>query len=150
MLYIFMGQSCSGKSTAADRIRELTGAEIFSGKDYLRMAKNEAEAWRLFHEKLASASSVDNTQESILYLVTEISQLEKLRDLGDATRVKFSASLDVIKERFSRRMHGRLPEPVEKMLTNQYAQWILVEADVHVDTTENPAPDEIARLLGFS
>lgn len=44
MLYIFMGQSCTGKSTVADKAKELTGAEVFTGKDYLRMAKDENQA----------------------------------------------------------------------------------------------------------
>jgi len=61
MLYIFMGQSCTGKSTAAERLKELTGAEIFSGKDYLRMAKNEDEAFRLFFDKLSKAASTSNS-----------------------------------------------------------------------------------------
>lgn len=50
MLYIFMGQSCTGKSTVADKVKELTGTEVFSGKDYLRMAKNEEEVMDLIYK----------------------------------------------------------------------------------------------------
>lgn len=44
MLYIFMGQSCTGKSTVANKLKELIDVEVFAGKDYLRLAKNENEA----------------------------------------------------------------------------------------------------------
>jgi len=118
MLYIFMGQSCTGKSTAAERLKERTGAEIFSGKDYLRMAKNEVEAWQLFFDKLSKAASSSNSSgDTVIYLVAEITQLDRIITLNSARKVKFTASLDTIKSRFAERMHGRLPSPVEKMLT---------------------------------
>ena len=120
MLYIFMGPGCSGKSTAADRIRERTGAEVFSGKDYFRLAKNEKEAWRLFHDRLIHAASKNSSEETVLYLVTESAQLERVLDIKDTRKVSFSASFDVIKERFSRRMNGKMPEPVAKMLAKQW------------------------------
>lgn len=40
MLYIFMGQSCTDKSTVANKGKELKDVEVFTGKDYLRMAEN--------------------------------------------------------------------------------------------------------------
>lgn len=149
MLYIFMGPGCSGKSTAADRIRERIGAEVFSGKDYLRLAKNEEEAWRLFQVRLVHAASKDSSEKTILYLVTEPAQLERVLNIKDIRKVRFSASFDVIKERFSRRMNGRMPDPVEKMLAKQYAQWEAIQEDFHVDTTGSPDPDDIADALGF-
>ncbi len=115
MLYIFMGQSCTGKSTVANKIKELIGAEVFTGKDYLRMAKNESEAWRLFYEKLSdAASNEDLSEETIIYLITEMAQLDRISDIEGACKVKFTASLDTIKSRFAQRMHGKLPQPVEK------------------------------------
>ncbi|WP_291561207.1 MULTISPECIES: hypothetical protein [unclassified Clostridium] len=44
MLFIFMGASCTGKSSAADELKELMDVQVYTGKDYLRMAKNENEA----------------------------------------------------------------------------------------------------------
>jgi len=150
MLYIFMGQSCTGKSTAAERLKELTGAEIFSGKDYLRMAKNEDEAWRLFLNKLSKAASSSNSSgESVIYLVAEITQLDRIIDLKGARKVKFTASLDTIKSRFAERMHGRLPNPVEKMLSKQYEEWEPINGDFLVDTTLENDIHSILSTIGF-
>lgn len=150
MLYIFMGQSCTGKSTAAEKLKEQTGAEIFSGKDYLRMAKNEDEAWRLFFDKLSEAASGSNASgESVIYLLAEISQLDRIIDLQGARKVKFTASLDTIKSRFAERMHGRLPSPVEMMLTRQYEEWEPVQADILIDTTSDNDIDTILSSIGF-
>ena len=35
MLFVFVGPSCSGKSTTAEIAGKRTGAQIYSGKDYL-------------------------------------------------------------------------------------------------------------------
>ena len=51
MLIGIIGENCSGKSTLAAYIRDVIGAEIITGKDYLRMAKSEQEAKRLFQNK---------------------------------------------------------------------------------------------------
>ena len=51
MLIAIFGENCSGKSTLADQIGKAAGAEIVSGKDYLRMAKSESEAERLFRKE---------------------------------------------------------------------------------------------------
>lgn len=41
MLITIFGESCTGKSTLADALKERTGAQVYSGKDYLRLAKSE-------------------------------------------------------------------------------------------------------------
>ena len=149
MLYIFMGQSCTGKSTVADKVKELNGAKVFSGKDYLRMAKNENEAWRLFHAKLSDAASmISASEETMIYLVTERVQLERIIDIEGACKVKFTASLDTIKSRFAQRMQGKLPIPVEKMLTNQYEEWKTINGDLNVDTTAENDVEKILSLIG--
>ena len=38
MLIAIFGESCTGKTTLADRIRATAGAKVYSGKDYLRFA----------------------------------------------------------------------------------------------------------------
>lgn len=43
-----IGESCTGKSTLADKLSALLDAEFYTGKDYLRLAKNEAIAKKLF------------------------------------------------------------------------------------------------------
>lgn len=37
-----IGESCTGKSTLADKMKCLLNAEVYTGKNYLRLAKNEA------------------------------------------------------------------------------------------------------------
>ena len=148
MLYIFMGQSCTGKSTVANKIKELIGAEVFTGKDYLRMAKDENEAWRLFYEKLSdAASNEDLSEETIIYLITERAQLDRIIDIEGLCKVKFTASLDTIKWRFAQRMHGKLPQPVENMLNNQYEEWKTIKGDINVDTTVDNDIDKIVELI---
>jgi len=136
MLYIFMGQSCTGKSTVADKVKEITNAEIFTGKDYLRLAKSESEACKLFYEKLSNvAENKDSVSEIIIYLITEKSQLDRIMDIKGAYKVKFTATLDTVKSRFAQRMHGKLPPAVEKMIDKQYEEWMNIEGDINVDTT---------------
>ena len=40
MVFGIIGENCSGKSTLAEMIKAELGAEIVTGKDYLRMAKS--------------------------------------------------------------------------------------------------------------
>lgn len=42
MVIGIIGENCSGKSTLAEEIKKTIGAEIITGKDYLRMAKYKA------------------------------------------------------------------------------------------------------------
>ena len=55
MLIGIIGENCSGKSTLANNIKTHFGAEVVSGRDYLRMAKTEQEAFMLFRERLKDA-----------------------------------------------------------------------------------------------
>lgn len=144
MLYIFMGQSCTGKSTAASKLKESIQANVFAGKDYLRLAKTEAEAWRVFQKALSEAVSGST---NMIYVVTEIQQLERLGAIKGARRIKFTAQLETIKARFAQRMNGKLPQPVEKMLERQYAEWENVKGDLHLDTTHNPDPAELVTAI---
>lgn len=146
MLYIFMGQSCTGKSTVVNKIKELIDVEVYGGKDYLRMAKNESAAWELFYEKLSNAArNKDSSTETIIYLVTEKEQFDKISAIEHSIKVKFTASLDTIKSRFAQRMHGNLPQPVERMLEKQYEQWEGIKGDMNIDTTEINDIEGIAR-----
>ena len=114
MVYGIIGENCSGKSTLAEGIREAIGAEIITGKDYLRMARSESEAVILFRKKLESAVSGEN----LIYVISEPEQLALLPE--DAVRILVSADIDTIKERFKTRMHGNLPAPVAQMLEKKH------------------------------
>lgn len=147
MLFIFMGQSCTGKSTAADKLKEQMNVEIYSGKDYLRMAKNESEAWKLFYDKLEKAAKYKGkSEETIIYVVTEIELLNKVNTIEDAYMIKFTAPLEIIKTRFAKRMNGRLPQPVEKMIEKQYLEWENITGDLDIDTSENDM-EELSKFI---
>lgn len=138
MLLIFMGQGCTGKSTAADKLKGQMNVEIYSGKDYLRMAKNENDAWKLFYDKLEkAATNKDKSKESIIYVITEIESLNKMSRIEDAYKIKFTAPLEIIKTRFAKRMNGRLPQPVEKMIEKQYMEWKDITGDLDIDTSDS-------------
>ena len=117
MVIGIIGENCSGKSTLAEKIQETLGGEVITGKDYLRMAKSENEACRLFREKLKSAVSEGN----IIYVISEPDHIALLPD--SAVRVLVSADLDTIKERFRSRMHGNLPAPVAGMLEKKHGMF---------------------------
>ena len=117
MVIGLIGENCSGKSTLAAHIRDVIGAEVVTGRDYLRMAKSEAEARRLFREKLAGAVNGSN----VIYVISEPDQLDLLPE--GAVRVLVSADLDTIKARFRARMRGVLPAPVERMLESKHGMF---------------------------
>ena len=117
MVIGIIGENCSGKSTLADEIKKKTGAEIITGKDYLRMAKSESEATALFKEKLENAVQGD----SIIYVISEREHIRLLP--AGAKKILVSADLDTIKERFRERMHGNLPAPVELMLVKKHGMF---------------------------
>ena len=110
MVIGIIGENCSGKSTLAEEIKKTIGAEIITGKDYLRMAKSESEAALLFRKKLKDAVTGDN----VIYVISEKEHINFLPD--GAVRILVKADIDTIKERFRTRMHGNLPAPVEQML----------------------------------
>ena len=88
MVIGIIGENCSGKSALAEAIRKETGAEVVTGKDYLRMAKNEHEAATLFRAKLESAVS----GEDVVYVISEKEQLAILPE--GAVRILFSDRCD--------------------------------------------------------
>ncbi len=44
MVIGIVGESCTGKSALADKLKCLLNAEVYTGRDYLRLAKDEAAA----------------------------------------------------------------------------------------------------------
>ena len=60
MVIGIFGESCTGKSTLAEKIAACIPCEVFSGKDYLRLAKNENIAKEMFQKKLGAALCGEN------------------------------------------------------------------------------------------
>lgn len=114
MLIGIIGENCSGKSTLASSIRKEIGAEVITGKDYLRMARSESESVALFKKKLLEAVSGEN----IIYVISEPEHIKLLPD--GAVKILVYADIDTIKERFKVRMHGNLPAPVAQMLEKKH------------------------------
>ena len=117
MVIGIIGENCSGKSRLAEEIKNTIGAEIITGKDYLKMAKSESEAVLLFKEKLKDAVMGEN----VIYVISEKEHVALLPD--GAIRILVKADIDTIKERFRARMHGNLPTPVEQMLERKHGMF---------------------------
>ena len=126
MLIAIFGESCTGKSTLAAMLAEKTSAEIFTGKDYLRLAKNEAIARKLFQDKLRDALAGSN----LIYVISQKEHLELLPE--GCMRILVTAELDIIKQRFAVRMRGNLPAPVAAMLERSHGHFDNEPHDVHV------------------
>ena len=126
MLVAIFGESCTGKSTLAEKLKASLGAEVYTGKDYLRLAKNEVIAQKLFQKKLAQAVAGEN----IIYVIAEKAHLALLP--ADCVRVLVTADLEVIKERFAVRMRGNLPAPVAAMLERNHGCFDAEAHDFHV------------------
>lgn len=135
MVIGIIGENCSGKSTLAERIRAEIGAEIVTGKDYLRMARSESEASALFREKLRRAMDAGN----VIYVISE---QEHIRFLPEgAIRILVKADLETIRERFRSRMHGNLPAPVAQMLEKKHGSFDSVSCDYCFDGVNGDSAD---------
>lgn len=115
MVYCIFGESCTGKSTLAEKISKKTGAVVYTGRDYLRLAKNEDSAKAAFRALLSAPDA------AIVFVITEKEQLSLLPD--DAVKILMTADLDLIKERFALRVGGTLPPSVEKMLEAKHGSF---------------------------
>ena len=144
MLIALMGDSCTGKSTVAKLTAEKNGAVIFSGKDYLRMAKSESEAASIFKAKLSQAV----TKENVIYIITEKEQLAFLPEGG--IRVFVTAGLDTVKKRFAARMNGNLPAPVAAMLEKKYNKFETEVFDLKINTDEVSAEEAAETICKFT
>ena len=126
MVIGIFGESCTGKSTLAEKIAAGLPCEIYTGKDYLRLAKNENIAKVMFQKKLAAAVSGEN----IIYVISEKEHLPLLPD--GAFRILVTADLELIKSRFAQRMRGNLPAPVAAMLEKKHGCFDAEPHDIHV------------------
>jgi ABC-type phosphonate transport system ATPase subunit len=144
MVIGIFGESCVGKSTLAELLKERIGADVYSGKDYLRLAKNEALAKKLFVKKLQEAMK----GEHIIYVISEKEHLSLLPN--DALRILVTADLNLIKERFAARMHGNLPAPVKMMIEKKHGIFDSEKCDFHYHSGKDNfdfASDEISDAI---
>lgn len=130
MLIAIFGESCTGKSTLAEKLATGFPCEIYTGKDYLRLAKNENIAKAMFQKKLTAAVNGDN----IIYVIAEKEHLPLLPQ--GAIRILVTADLELIKSRFAQRMHGNLPAPVAAMLEKKHGCFDAEPHDYHVISGE--------------
>lgn len=130
MVIGIFGESCTGKSTLAEKIAASFPCEIFTGKDYLRLAKNENIAKVMFQKKLTAAVNGEN----IIYVISEKEQLALLPE--GALRILVTADLERIKARFAQRMRGELPAPVAAMLEKKHGCFDNERHDMHVVSGE--------------
>lgn len=142
MLIAIIGENCVGKSTLANKIKETIGANIYTGKDYLRLEKNPSVAVEKFKSILKESVTGDN----IIYLITERDHLNLLPQ--GSIKIVLTASLDTIKARFRERMRGNLPLPVEKMLEAGHGIYDNLECDMKLDEGYNV--DEVLKTLKLS
>lgn len=126
MVIGIFGESCTGKSTLAEKLSSNLPCEIYTGKDWLRLAKNESIAKALFQKKLKNALREDN----IIYVISEKEHLPLLPE--GCLRILVTADLDTIKSRFAQRMRGHLPAPVAKMLESKHGCFDNEPHGIHV------------------
>ena len=114
MVIGIFGESCTGKSTLGAKIAASFPCEVYTGKDYLRLAKNENIAKAMFQKKLTAAVN----GEHIIYVISEKAHLSLLP--AGALRILVTADIEQIKSRFAQRMGGDLPAPVAAMLERKH------------------------------
>lgn len=143
MLIAIFGESCTGKSTLAGMLKDRLGGEVWTGKDYLRLAKDEAGAKKQFTEKLREAV----TGGPLIYVIAEREHLALLPE--GAVRVLVTAELETIKERFAARMHGKLPPPVAAMLERNHGCFDGEPCKYHVISGETDPEEICGRIAAF-
>ena len=140
MVIGIFGESCTGKSTLAEKIAASFPCEIYTGKDYLRLAKNENIARLMFQKKLNVAVNGEN----IIYVISEKEHISLLP--GGALRILVTADLELIKSRFAQRMRGNLPAPVASMLEKKHGCFDGLPHDIHVISGETDW-DEVCKQI---
>lgn len=140
MVIGIFGESCTGKSTLAEALRDRLHGEVVTGRDYLRGAKSEDEAQRIFRKRLEAAV----TEGCVIYVISEREQLALLPD--GALRVLATAELETIKERFAARMHGSLPASVAAMLEKKHGCFDREPHDIHVMSGQTDLEEVCGRI----
>lgn len=142
MFVCIMGDSCTGKSTLAKTLAKRIDAEVITGKDYLRLAKDERSAEAVFKKKAESASQ---SNQHLFYVITEKTQLSLVPD--QSLRILVTASLETIKDRFAKRMGRNFPKPVEQMLERKYGMFEREQYDCRINTDQNDFETAMSDIL---
>ena len=140
MLIVIVGESCVGKSTLAERLQALTAGEIYTGKDYLRLAKSETLAKKLFSDKLKDAVRGSH----MIYVISEKEHLSLVPE--GAVVVRMTADLELILERFTQRMKGNLPQPVRQMLERKHGCFDDLACTYHIHNSRQS--EEVCQDIG--
>ena len=141
MVIGIFGESCTGKSTLAKKIAASFPCEVFTGKDYLRLAKNENIAKVMFQKKLNAAVNGEN----IIYVISEKEHLVLLPK--GALRILVTADLELIKSRFTQRMRGNLPAAVANMLEKKHSCFDAEPRDMHVVSEETDLDVVVSKII---
>ena len=141
MVIGIFGESCTGKSTLAEKIAASFPCEVFTGKDYLRLAKNENIANAMFQKKLNAAVNGEN----IIYVISEKEHLVLLPK--GALRILVTADLELIKSRFTQRMRGNLPASVANMLEKKHGCFDAEPHDMHVVSEETDLDVVVSKII---
>lgn len=141
MVIGIFGESCTGKSTLAGAISAHMPCEVITGKDYLRLAKNENIAKAMFQKKLVAAV----TGENVIYVIAEKEHLSLLPE--GAKRILVTAELEQIKSRFAARMHGNLPIPVAAMLEKKHGMFDKEPHDIHVFSGKTDIASVVSQIM---
>lgn len=139
MVIGIFGESCTGKSTLAQCLHEILGGEIYTGKDYLRLHRQESEARKAFEKLLRETDAI------VIYVMTELELLSMLPE--HALRVLVTAQLPEIKARFAARMGGNLPPPVAAMLEKKHGMFDSERYDYHWNSSETCLEEACAAIL---
>jgi cytidylate kinase len=142
MVIGIFGESCTGKSSVADELASRLNAIVYTGKDYLKIAKNEANAKKQFIELLKFNEMSD---KAIIYVITEKEHLTFLPD--KAFRVLMKAELGIIKERFSKRINRELPAPIIAMLDRTHGMFDADKCDLMFDNSSNSSISELCIII---
>lgn len=140
MVIALFGDSCTGKSTVAEKLAQRLSAEIYSGNGYLKLAKSESTAAALFKKKLCGDGV-------FIYVISEKEQLALLPE--KCVRVLVTADIETIKKRFAERMHGSLPVAVASMLERKYGQFESEPYEMRINTEDVSAEKAAEMIMAF-
>lgn len=141
MVIGIIGESCTGKTTIVNELKNSIELTEYSGKDYLRLDKNPQNAEMKFKQMLSNSND-----EVIVYVITEKGHLSFLPD--NAIKVLVTADLEVIKERFKKRMHNNLPKPLELMLERKHGMFDSIDYDLKISGDDlNSSVSKLIKLI---
>ena len=151
MVLFLFGPSCAGKSTIARMLSEKLEAELWVGKDYLRLARNEQSAWDLFKVKIEQALKSDlHKHKTLIFVANDVTQ-ENLEffDRAEIIKIKFIADLEILKSRFSARLKKDLPDPIIHMLNGQLLKFRFKQCNLEFDTTDSETTEIIDKIIKY-